>query len=217
MKIRLWTLITAFVIVLAFGLALPHLLSNKAATVAISYEQVKADFKAEFIEGIAALNYEASETEVTETTTQVIAEATTAAEDTPVVTTAIKPGVPKTSEAVAQATTVPATTTALVAEATELGENDTPLGGGEDLHVKDGWVNEKINENKDKISTADLERGAAIYNTLDTDFIFGLADNGLTDEERKQVDDYLRSQLSGGDYELAKALYNKYVGLLTND
>lgn len=198
MKLRIWTLVAALVIIIAFGLALPNMISDKTAVVAVNYEQVKADFKTELIENFAAFNYrepgaaDASDVQVT----------TTQSSD------ASKSSSPQAEDNAAKD----------AVDDTEISDDDTPLGnGGNSLFVKDGWINEKINQNREKIDDSDLSRGAAIYNRLDTDFIFGLADGGLTDEERKQVNDYLKSQLEGADYEIAQNLYYKYVGLLNND
>lgn len=225
MKLRLWTLFGALVVVIAFGLSLPTLLSDKTAEVAINYEQVKADFKAEFIEGVAALHYsqdgDAADVAANPDGTNPAADpaansaaaATTAAPDGTATGNGTGTGEASNSDAANQAAANQA--------ATEITEADTPLGGGDTkgngLYVKDGWINQKINENREKINDADLTRGADIYNSLDTDFIFSLADGGLTPEERAQVDNYLKSKLGGSDYELAKSLYFKYVGLLNND
>ncbi len=206
MKLRIWTLAAALVIVIAFGLALPTLLSDKTAEVAVNYEQVKADFKTELIESFAALNYQ-------EPTALAEPLATEASEQPATVQNAN--GEAATLKPVAVEVAVE-DQTEVVADATEITDGNTPLGGGE-VFVKDGWINEKINSNRDKINDGDLARGADIYNRLDTDFIFGLADGGLTDIERKQVDEYLKSQLQGADYEIAQNLYYKYVGLLKND
>lgn len=232
MKLRIWTLFGALVVVIAFGLALPTLLSDKTAEVAINYEQVKADFKAEFIEGVAALHYsldgdtaadpaaanpDGSDPAADPAANQAAA-ATTAAPDGTATGNGTGSGEASNSDANNQNG---AGAQAANQAATEITEADTPLGGGDTkgngLYVKDGWINQKINENREKINDADLTRGADIYNSLDTDFIFSLADGGLTPEERAQVDNYLKSKLGGSDYELAKSLYFKYVGLLNND
>lgn len=80
--------------------------------------------------------------------------------------------------------------------------------------VKDEWINEKISENRDQISDGDLSIGAQIYDSLDTSYLFGLANDGLTDEEKSEAMTYLQSNLSPSEFEIAKNLYMKYVNLL---
>ncbi len=214
MKLRIWTLLAAFIIVATFGLVLPTVLTNKQASVAVNYQQVKDDFKSEMIQSLAALNYaEPSATvkagEIAPAITAMggaTLETTPATSDTKV---AVAPGA-------AASGSTPSTNDVASDATIDVTNGPVPLGNANSF-VKDGWINEKINENKDKISENDLDRGARIYNGLDTDYLFTLADGGLTDEERAQVDAYLSKTLSGGDYQLAKELYYKYVGLLSND
>lgn len=80
--------------------------------------------------------------------------------------------------------------------------------------VKDDWVQNQIDANKDQIDDTDLAVGAEIYNSLDTEYLFNLAEDGLTEEEKVQVNEYLRSNLTDEQYETAKTLYYKYVDLL---
>lgn len=229
MKLRIWTLLAAFIIVATFGLVLPTVLTNKQASVAVNYQQVKDDFKSELIQSLAALNYaepgatvKAGETAPattaigdgtlqTATTTGDTNVAATIGKDT--TKAAVAPGAAASGTAPAgQASTNDVASAATI----DVTNGPVPLGNSNSF-VKDGWINEKINENKDKISENDLDRGARIYNGLDTDYLFSLSDGGLTDEERAQVDAYLSKSLSGADYQLAKELYYKYVGLLSND
>lgn len=81
-------------------------------------------------------------------------------------------------------------------------------------YVKDKWVDNMIHENNSEIDQTDLSQGASIYNSLDTEYLFGLAKDGLTDQEKADAEAYLTSQLSQEQYELAMVLYNKYVGLV---
>lgn len=80
--------------------------------------------------------------------------------------------------------------------------------------VKDQWVQQQINDNRDQIEDADLYTGAEIYNVLDTGYLFDLAEGGLTDEEREEVEAYLRATLTPDQLETALTLYNKYVHLI---
>lgn len=90
--------------------------------------------------------------------------------------------------------------------------NEKPTAD-ETQYVKDGWVDDIIHDNQDSIDNQELAAGAAIYNKLDTGYLFGLADGGLTVEERAEAMLYLETNLSAEEYALAKALFNKYIGL----
>lgn len=81
-------------------------------------------------------------------------------------------------------------------------------------YVKDKWVDDMIHENSSEIDQTDLSQGASIYNSLDTEYLFGLAKDGLTTEEKTQAEAYLNAQLGPEQFELAMLLYNKYVGLV---
>lgn len=80
--------------------------------------------------------------------------------------------------------------------------------------VKDAWVNQKIAENREEISESDLYAGANIYNKLDTNYLFGLAEDGLTVEEEAEVKEYLSSNLADDELGVALDLYNRYVNML---
>lgn len=80
--------------------------------------------------------------------------------------------------------------------------------------VKDKWVDDMIHENQSEISQSDLSQGATIYNSLDTAYLFGLAKDGLTPEEKQDAMDYLESQLGPEQLEVAMTLFNKYIGLV---
>jgi hypothetical protein len=81
-------------------------------------------------------------------------------------------------------------------------------------YVKDKWVDALIHENKNDINQNDLSQGASIYNSLDTSYLFGLAKDGLTPEEKQEAMNYLEANLAPEQLELAKVLFNKYVGLV---
>lgn len=92
-----------------------------------------------------------------------------------------------------------------------------PLGSEEKVTealVKDAWVNQKISANRDAIADDDLYSGADIYNQLDTEYLFGLASDGLTAEEEVEAKNYLSSNLNDQELAIAMELYNKYVHLL---
>ncbi len=92
-----------------------------------------------------------------------------------------------------------------------------PLSDGEAITekvVKDQWVNQKIITHKDQISDSDLSTGAGIYNQLDTNYLFGIAEGGLSAAEEEEVKAYLRANLSEAELGTAIELYYKYVHLL---
>lgn len=81
-------------------------------------------------------------------------------------------------------------------------------------HVKDEWVNNIINENIDSIAEDDLEAGTPIYNKLDTDYLLGLAEDGLTDEEREEAMAYLEEALTEDELAVMMILMDRYLGLV---
>jgi len=83
----------------------------------------------------------------------------------------------------------------------------------ETQYVKDEWVDDMIHENEESIDSNDLAAGAAIYNKLDTTYLFGLAEDGMTEEEKAEAMVYLETNLSEEEYILAKVLFDKYIGL----
>ena len=52
------------------------------------------------------------------------------------------------------------------------------------------------------------------FKKLDTDYLFGLSDNGLTAKESKEADVYMDSKLSGAEYIDARKQYAEYVSNL---
>lgn len=86
--------------------------------------------------------------------------------------------------------------------------------GTSEKDVKDTWVQEQIDANRDQIEDDDLAIGADIYNQLDTAYLFELADGGLTEEEGLEVKAYLEANLSPSEIEAAMALYYEYADLL---
>jgi hypothetical protein len=101
----------------------------------------------------------------------------------------------------------------------ELATDDPDKGttpSGSNASVKDAWIQDIIDRKADHINMADLAEGSSIYNKLDTGYLFGLAEGGLTEEERNLALDYLHSNLSQQEFSKAAELYMKYVGLLNN-
>ena len=79
--------------------------------------------------------------------------------------------------------------------------------------VKDSWVQEKIDENREQINDNDLSVGSEIYNKLDTEYIYGLLDEGLSEMEERELKEYIDKNLSEDEYITMKQLINKYSDL----
>lgn len=102
-------------------------------------------------------------------------------------------------------------------ELVDVDDTEIPNGLTEEeqiQYVKDKWVDNMIHENSAQIDQNDLSQGASIYNSLDTEYLFGLAKDGLTPDEKVEAENYLKDKLGQDQYELAMVLYNKYVGLV---
>ena len=80
--------------------------------------------------------------------------------------------------------------------------------------VANEWVQGQIDENIDSISDADLMTGLDIYEKLDTDYLFAMAEEGVSEEEEAEISAYLDTVLSPGEKKIALELYRKYVHLL---
>lgn len=79
---------------------------------------------------------------------------------------------------------------------------------------KDAWVQDQVNANREEIADEDIYAGAEIYSILDTNYLFGLAEGGLTDEEKLEVEAYLTETLSPDQIDVVMGLYYKYIHLL---
>ena len=76
------------------------------------------------------------------------------------------------------------------------------------------WADEKVNEHKDEIVDDDLDEGLSIGEKLDSDKIQELLEDGLTDEEEKELKSYLLETLTTEEYQALKDLYSKYNHIL---
>ncbi len=76
------------------------------------------------------------------------------------------------------------------------------------------WLTREIEKSQDEIKQADLERGLAILEQLDTDYLYRLSEDGFTEEEKLQAEDFLRSELSEDDVQVVMVLVRKYIHLL---
>lgn len=75
------------------------------------------------------------------------------------------------------------------------------------------WIDEKLDEYKDDIDPADIPDIKRIYSRIDVAYVQGLSENGMTDEAKENIKDYLRKTL-GSDYERAKELFYMYSYLI---
>lgn len=80
--------------------------------------------------------------------------------------------------------------------------------------VKETWVNQMIEVYKDQIDDEDLAFGIEIYNKLDTDILFSLAEEGITNDEFSQAMTYLENNLSDSEMDKVADLYVRYIRLL---
>ncbi len=196
--------ITTIILAIFIGLIVPMALSTRKQPTKVDHTALKASIQKQFSEDLStevgeeALKLEKDIAEGTVPDQQVeAAKAKLAALKTGLVLTPAAGVVPGAEGDTVSVTAEPAAT-------------DTAAG----KQVKDASVQDKINANRDKISDEDLSAGSAIYNTLDTAYLFGLADGGLTSEENAEVQKYLRANLGDSEYQIAQRLYYNYVGLL---
>ncbi len=101
--------------------------------------------------------------------------------------------------------------------ATSQDEKASRVSQEEIAYVKDQWVNDMIQENRQDISDSDLNAGVPIYDKLDSSYLFSLAEDGLTEDEKREARAYMESRLTGSELSRAIELYNKYIGLVNND
>ncbi len=204
----------AMIASLGIGLAVPTLMTDPVQGIEVDKSQLLAEVQLQFIEDLQ----EANRAETTLIVSQEIVEESSEFKEPVeelVTTTTDTPG------AVQQETTQsPEDVQVPLGDEQNFYEiGGTPLGGddqndSEEKVVKDAWVQDQINANRDQISDDDLYAGAAIYNALDTDFLFGLAADGLTEDEKVEVKAYLEATLTPNETALAMELYMKYAHLL---
>jgi len=96
----------------------------------------------------------------------------------------------------------------------ETTEEETVKTAYKGKEVNNTWIQSQIDENRDYIDEGDLNVGSNIYSKIDMGYIFSLTKDGMTDEERVQMRDHLLSNLSPSEYNIAKNLFNKYIGMV---
>lgn len=203
-KLSTFIKITTIILAIVIGLIVPLALSTRKQPTLVDHTALKASIQKQFSEDLStAVGEEALKLE------KDIAEG--AVPDQQVEAAKAKLAALKTGPVLTPAAKVePGADVDTVSVAAEPAAPDTATG----KQVKDSSVQDKINANRDKISDEDLSAGSAIYNTLDTAYLFGLADGGLTTEENAEVQKYLRANLGDSEYQIAQRLYYNYVGLL---
>jgi len=83
-----------------------------------------------------------------------------------------------------------------------------------EVSVNDEYIQQQINENRASIDDKDLETGVPIFNKIDMNVVYDLADDGFTEEEKAELSDYLKSIFTEDEYENASQLFYKYIGLI---
>lgn len=91
------------------------------------------------------------------------------------------------------------------------GTEDNPISVNT---IKELWLRQKIEENREAVGESDLATGLELYEKLDTNFLFEKANDGLTVDEVDEVYSYLKENLTYEEYSAVLELYNKYIGLL---
>lgn len=81
-----------------------------------------------------------------------------------------------------------------------------------DIELTDDVIQQLIEENKDDIEEEDLEAGTAILEKLDSDYLASLTEDGLTEEEKETMKEYLQSVLTEEEYQDVLELIGKYIG-----
>lgn len=72
------------------------------------------------------------------------------------------------------------------------------------------WVDEKINDNKEDIDDSDLETGLSIGDKIDDDILLGYLEDGLTEEEKVDLQEYLQVVLTPEECQELNVLFKKY-------
>jgi len=82
------------------------------------------------------------------------------------------------------------------------------------VSVNDQYVQQQIDANRELISEKDLEIGAPVFNKIDMDVVYALADDGFTEDEKTELRNYLKTVFTEEEYTMASGLFYKYVGLV---
>ncbi|GKX31771.1 hypothetical protein SH1V18_42510 [Vallitalea longa] len=72
------------------------------------------------------------------------------------------------------------------------------------------WVDDKINENREEIADEDLDTGLLIGDKIDDDIVLGYLEDGLTNEEKADLKEYLKIVLSDAEYQEMNVLFDRY-------
>ncbi len=95
-------------------------------------------------------------------------------------------------------------------ESTEEPSTSNDVKKSEDDFTGHEWVDETINENRDDIADADLDAGLSIGDKIDDDILLGYIEDGLTEEERADLKEYLEVVLTPEEMSKLDALFDKY-------
>ena len=215
-------ILTALILIVLLGvsLLLPSLLQGPSTSIQqeiTTQSKVAEDTgvaEAQKAEGLKGLKAEEPEDEVTvaevtvaETTVAEAEEVTVASVEDE--TVAQETSSLESNEETSVETTTVETTTAVIPEP----NTEAPLDDEEPQDTV-SWLDEQLAEYEGQVEEVDIETGIAIIEKLDVDYLNGLSEEGLTQEERIAVKTHLNEQLSESEYATALALYREYIGLL---
>lgn len=110
------------------------------------------------------------------------------------------------------ATDNPSSETMVKDEASWAGEVDKLLDGVSGINEE--WVQNKVEKYRDEIEQEDLEVGLAILDKIDANYLYEMSENGFTEEEKIDAENFLYSELPEQDIETILDLMNKYMELV---
>ena len=206
MKFWIISILLSLVIAFSVGLLIPQLLFDEMAATEIDYAAKKEKLVQEFSEELIVAIAHSTQTETPESDESLKGQETQNTknqsddDETETIVEQTLATTPVETQTKTQPVTQPVTQV----------EKKTPVV------VSNEWIQAEIDKNIDQIDLTDLERGAAIFERLDTHYLFELADGGLTPEEKIKYEAYLDQQLTKEEKDLVKTLFDKYVGLLND-
>lgn len=71
-----------------------------------------------------------------------------------------------------------------------------------------------LDEYKEEIDPNDLDKGLALSEKLDLEYLLSFDKENLTQEQKQEIKDYLRSNLTNDEYNTVINLLGKYIGLI---
>lgn len=190
MKLRLWTVFSACLLIVGIGFFLPQKISVSSQGIGIDQEAAQKKIMAK-------------EIAIGEDTEDEIEEKESVKE------MALNVASPKEEPLENQEDTI-----------IVLDDEPIPLAAPEEkksaAYTGVAWIDQKISANRDEIDDADLNYGIKIFDSLNQDALFIIADGGMSQEDWVALDRLLQEQLNDSDYIKVYELYYKY-GEVLND